>query len=576
MPIPVQGDFVHETVPYRNLPILLGLIRQEAGEGELVLEQNDGLRRLYFRQGELVHLRSDATGEQFGSYLLRTGILEYSALKELLANEEHYRLGEKVIQWGMMTLEERDRHLQNLQELVMLHALEHPVLAWSWQSGTMERLLSGDLHFHLPHRPFIWRAFQELRSIEELRAILESESAWKWEGRGDLLELLGDLPLTPTTAYALSCLSSDPVTFETFRYLSSLDAEEACRFIASLWALGALALACEGVPVVTRPRVYKAAELKPLAPMPAPPRVTMPRPVPPGSGVPLILPPKDHPFGAPKRRAPEFALDLSISGMDPEPQFLDLDPQPAPRPLPLPLDQDEDAFLGRDDLPPCGPRPQPRPSLREDLPPCGPRPEPRLRPASEDLPPCGPRPEPRPLVLEPPIAAPPQELRPLPGLQFPSTEIDLDPNREGAPAPPTPTAASEAQALLERARRQAKLGRTVEAIYTLEQAVQVVVAGPIAFDAWLLLGQLRKTNPSWTSRALAALQSAARLRARAPEPWIAMGEIHLRAGARTEALACYRKALELDPALTLPPELDPKPPRPAPGSPQKKGFFGRG
>ena len=123
--------------PFKNLPVLLGALRQESQDGELVLEQNDGVRHLYVCKGELIHLKSDAAGEQFGNYLLRQGILDFAALNELLANEERYRLGEKVIQWGMMTLEERDRHLQTLQEQIMIHALEHPIVEWTWTPGAM-------------------------------------------------------------------------------------------------------------------------------------------------------------------------------------------------------------------------------------------------------------------------------------------------------------------------------------------------------------------------------------------------------------------------------------------------------
>ena len=103
------------------LPALLGALHQERAEGELVLEQNDGTRTLFWKEGNLRYLRSDAVGEQFGNYLIRLGILDLAALQELLADGEGARMGDRVVQWGLMTTQERDQRLQEL--LVSIHPL---------------------------------------------------------------------------------------------------------------------------------------------------------------------------------------------------------------------------------------------------------------------------------------------------------------------------------------------------------------------------------------------------------------------------------------------------------------------
>ncbi|NTV74733.1 MAG: hypothetical protein HGA66_11060, partial [Holophaga sp.] len=274
------------TEALKNLPVLMGAMRQEAVSGELILEHNDGVRTLFISRGELIHLKSDVAGEQFGNYLLRQGILDLASLNELLANDERYRIGEKVIQWGMMNLEERDLHLQALQEQIMIHALEHPVLAWTWHAGPMEKRLEQDLHFKLQHRHFIWNTFQESHYLMDLLTILDRETEWRWEGRNDLVESLSDLPLTPGTAYALSFLGADPISFETFRSLSNLEEEAAGRFIITLWALGALAL-CGG-------KLPSVAGEPPEAPAQTPvtPHLAMPPlPLKGPKDFPLIFPP---------------------------------------------------------------------------------------------------------------------------------------------------------------------------------------------------------------------------------------------------------------------------------------------
>ncbi len=531
-----------EAVPRKNLPILLGIIRQETGDGELVLEQNDGARRFYFLEGELIYLKSDAVGEQFGSYLLRQDILDLSTLNELLANDEGYRLGEKIIQWGMMSLEARDHHLQCLQEQIMIHALEHPILHWTWNADSLERLLSQDLHFKLQHRHFIWRTFQTSNYLMDLLTILKTETTWKWEGRRDLVDHLSDLPLTPTTAYALSFLTTDPIGFEGFRFLSSLDEDDAGRFIVTLWALGALVLSSGKLPSVAR--------------------VSAPSPVQPTPLLPLIMPPPSMPFGPPKQRVPATPCDLTQLNSHSEPEFIDPDQDPEGSPAPQTI------------------RLRPRP---DDMPPCGPRPQPRSQsvPRPDDMPPCGARPQPRSQPLPPPDSIPPREpqlqLRPQLDITSQPRFIELDPDRKGIPDPPKPQALVECRQLFDRACRQVRLGRTLEAVITLEQAVQLQPDGDAAYEPWLMLGQLRMTKLTWSTRAIHALQNASRIRTRETKPWTTMGEIYHRTGCESDAVACFRRALELDPSVAIPPGMDlNETPNLAPrAKPSKMGLFGK-
>ena len=424
-----------------NLPAIVAALRQERLDGELLLEQNDGNRRLYWRSGELMHLQSEVAGEQFGHSLLRQGILDYPALQRLLASEERFRLGEKVVQWGLMTLAERDEHLRQLQEQVMVNALEHPVHRMRWNPGPLTLRLSEDLQLQSDYRHFIWTTFQEAHHGEELLGLLQAQPAWAWSGIPSLLETVADLPLTPATAYALSFLGSEPISFETFLSISDLDDEEAARVLFSLWAVGALVLQGD----------------LPTAGWAASPAT-----------------------GDPARAAT---------------------PRPEPEPLP----------------PPVTPQAPPRPaSTPIPTPPAVPEPEEDRRPAPPSA------------RAAPPPAAPP---------------------RPGTPM-------ERARALQRQARQLRDQDRVGEAIRCLEQSVQLDPGSDHAYGVWLLLGQLRMSNPAWSTRAVPALQAAARLRPRAAEPWISMGEVYFRKGFRTNAAGCFRKALELDPSVPIPADVD--------------------
>ncbi len=261
-----------------NLSVLLGVLRQDTGDGELILKQGDGVRRLYLSKGELIHLRSEVPGEQFGSYLLRKGVFDLQLLERMLASGERQRLGVKVIQGGLLIPKQRDEHLKSLQEMVMVQALDHPIRTWAWNQGPKEKLLSFDLHFQLRHRHFIWSTFQESHDLADLADVLEGEATWKWKAQGDLLDILGELPLTPTIAYALTFLSADPISFETFHFLSNLERTEAGRLIGTLWALGALALSEGEMPSLPEPDPHPASAKPVLYRQDIPPAPAAPLP----------------------------------------------------------------------------------------------------------------------------------------------------------------------------------------------------------------------------------------------------------------------------------------------------------
>jgi tetratricopeptide (TPR) repeat protein len=427
-------------------------IRQAGLDGELVLEQNDGTRRLYWSQGNLIYLQSDVAGEQFGNYLLRQGILDFPALNELLANDERYRLGEKVVQWGMMTITERDCHLLSLQEQVMLHALEHVVLELTWNPGSMAVRLSEDLHFKLEHRAFIWNTFQEAHNLTAVSDLLYDEQDWKWEGSINLLESISDLPLNPTMAYALSFLGTESISFETFLSLSRLPEGDAASLVVTLWALGALTLTRGQLPSVVPP----APPLPILELLPPPPKEPLPMPPTPSAPLP------------PLEAKPYVEPILELLPLTAQPEFLDFDPPPPPKP----------------------PKPAPAP--------------------------------PPPPVPE---------------------EAPMD-------------AATKARKLILKAKQLVLQDRTVEAIRALEQSVQLDPEEGHAYEAWLLLGRLRMGNPAWSTRSIDALQAASRLHPKAAEPWAAMGEVYFRKGFKTNAVACFQRALELDPSVPIPQDVD--------------------
>jgi tetratricopeptide (TPR) repeat protein len=154
-----------------------------------------------------------------------------------------------------------------------------------------------------------------------------------------------------------------------------------------------------------------------------------------------------------------------------------------------------------------------------------------------------------------------------PELELTDSENDVPENVEEAISPE-----QTAQKLYRRAKYLLLQDRTSETVRLLEESVKMDPEGPVAYDSWLLLGRLRMANPAWVVRAMDALQAANKLKPKAGEPFALMGELYHRKGFRREAAQNYRKAIELNPLLHVPEEVDmtaadeePEAPKPKPG-----------
>ncbi len=320
------------------LPALMGSLHQRKGTGELLLEQNDGNRRLYWSKGELAYIRSDAVGEQFGNFLIRRGVLDMATLRSLLEEDQGARVGDRVVQLGLITEEARDAHLHELLSSVLLHALEHPILRGTWIPGDPDVASLDSLQFRLNHRTLIWGAVRDANIDRELQDMYRRDPEWRWRAPSGVLDSISDLPLTPTLAYAISLLGTEPISCATFAALSGLPAEEINRLVAALWALGGL------VQVQGRePSVQEEAVPPPVEPVSGPHETYAPVPPPPPEPPRSPAPPsRPQP---PARLEPEPVWHIEISDEEPlASPSPDLTPLPTPTGLPLVMSTEEEGL----------------------------------------------------------------------------------------------------------------------------------------------------------------------------------------------------------------------------------------
>ena len=441
------------------LPALMGSLRQEVQDGVLVLEQSDGIRYLYWVSGNLVYLKSEVSGEQFGNYLIRQGVLDWDALQELLADKSGIRFGDRLVKWGLLNEKERDDHLYILMRQILLNAMEHPIVAMKWNDAPLGGLLDLDLYFPMDYRRMVWETFQDLATLADVCDLFKSSPDWRWEAPPELLDSLKDLPLTPQMAYVLTFLGKDPLGFETLVALTGMKEEETARLIVTLWALSGLNLSKGEMPSPAKPR-------KPSQPI-TPPMVPI--------------------------------LPLSFS---------------APTPTRSAV---EDSVVRSTEPVPINPMPPVEKPFR--------------------------------IEIEEPVDVHGSEVNSEIGLNDP--EGDSPEYAEESMSPE-----QSALKLFKRAKYLLIQDRTSETVRLLEESVKLDPGGSVAYDSWLLLGRLRMANPAWVVRAMDALQAANKLRPKAGEPFALMGELYHRKGFMREAAQNYRKAIELNPTISVPQEVD--------------------
>jgi tetratricopeptide (TPR) repeat protein len=407
-------------------------------------------------------------------------VLDLSALQELLADGEG-RMGDRVVQWGLMTVDERDTRLQELFSSILTHAMEHPILKMTWVPGSLSGQLSGDLQFRLNHRRLVWDVLQNVRNYQELSELLRREAAWRWKAPKDLLFSLSDLPLNPQIAYALALIGTEPLSYESLSSIANLDAETSGRLIITLWALGGLQLVQGKLPVLN------TGDQQNVEPPP-------------------VI----------RRRKGEIGEGAELA--KPEPVKEEAKPAPAPEAAPeieVMLSEEEGDSIELEDT--NGGVPSLDSFIEETR------------------------------SLEMPAVPPPH--------QTPTVKL---PDEPSGPLSPD----QQAAAMVKKAQSFVLQDRTSEAIRVLEQVIRLELSDARAFEAWMMLGKLRLTNPAWSTRAISALQTASRLKPKSAEPWALMGELYHRKGFKANAEGCFKKALELDPSVQLPADFGATEPAP--------------
>lgn len=186
------------------LPQILRRIFVDQLRGTLTLIRGDDVRRLYFDKGELRTATSSREVQRIGSFLRRRGRVTEDDLRwalEEMRRQQGSRLGQKLVERGLLTRAVIDSEMKRLVEEIVFSAFE-------WESGEYRfepstAVLDPDIVLAFSTAAIIVEGIRRLPETPVFRQRLG-------EGTG-VLRLARDpmsryqyLPLAPQEAYVLS------------------------------------------------------------------------------------------------------------------------------------------------------------------------------------------------------------------------------------------------------------------------------------------------------------------------------------------------------------------------------------
>lgn len=199
-PVPALRGSIDAT----PLPQILREIFLDQLRGTLTLARGEDVRRLYFEKGELRTATSSREGQRIGAFLRRRGRVSEEDLLwalEEIGRQKGSRLGQKLVERGLLTRSVIDAEMKRLVEEIVFSAFE-------WESGEYRfeasaAVLDPDIVLAFSTAAIIVEGIRRLPETPVFRERLGKGSGVLRLAR-DAMSRYQDLSLAPQEAYVLS------------------------------------------------------------------------------------------------------------------------------------------------------------------------------------------------------------------------------------------------------------------------------------------------------------------------------------------------------------------------------------
>jgi curved DNA-binding protein CbpA len=229
------------------LPQILRRIFLEQLRGTLTLSRGAELRRLYFEKGELKTATSSREAQRIGSFLRRRGRITYEDLNwavEEIARQQGSRLGQKLVERGILSRAVIDAEMKRLVEEIVYSAFEWDSGEYRFEPSTA--VLDPDIVLSFSTAAII---------VEGIRRLPEAPIFRERLGDGRrVLRLARDpmsryqyLPLAPQEAYVLSRIDG-LLDVDSLLSIAGASRAAAAKILYALLSCGLVEWKTDGTP----------------------------------------------------------------------------------------------------------------------------------------------------------------------------------------------------------------------------------------------------------------------------------------------------------------------------------------
>jgi curved DNA-binding protein CbpA len=186
------------------LPQILRWIFVDQLRGTLTLARGDDLRRLYFEKGELRTATSSRESQRIGAFLQRRGRVSDEDIRwalDEIARQKGSRLGQKLVERGLLTRAIIDSEMKRLVEEIVFSAFEWEDGEYRFEPSTA--VLDPDIVLAFSTAAIIVEGIRRLPENPIFRARLGEGSGVLRLAR-EPMSRYQYLPLAPQEAYVLS------------------------------------------------------------------------------------------------------------------------------------------------------------------------------------------------------------------------------------------------------------------------------------------------------------------------------------------------------------------------------------
>ncbi|MCB0271541.1 MAG: DUF4388 domain-containing protein [Bdellovibrionales bacterium] len=166
---PLEGNLQEVWLPHIFIKILMMNLT-----GVLILELQDRKSEVFFRKGNVVHIKSNHKEDRFGQFLVKLGVLQETDVEEVLRKQKMHpdvKFGDLLVKEQIIDAQKMLKYLNEHHAERLYYVFEHKIGSYRYvKSSQWTEDVSA---FEMPTHKIYFEAVERFYSIEEIQSYTE-------------------------------------------------------------------------------------------------------------------------------------------------------------------------------------------------------------------------------------------------------------------------------------------------------------------------------------------------------------------------------------------------------------------